>query len=707
MPKKITDDELLATCEQEIRHTMGYLGGKLSEQRRKAMYYYLGKAQGDLSPPQIDGRSSVVSTDVADTVEWMLPSLVDIFLSSDNTVEFEATHPQYEEQAKLATQYCNHILHKDNPGFVILTTMFKDALLQKNGVVKVWWDRNKEDVREEYDGLTAEQVQALEQDKTVELVEGSTVIDQLTGEQTFNVAVKRTVSTGKVCIEAVPPEEFLISREAKDIQNARMVAHRVLRTISDLRSAGYKNVDNISGEDANAMTNPERMERISYDDDMPLMMTAAVNNEAERLVWVHECYLRADRNGDGIAECLKVVIAGGQILEIEEVEAAPFASVTPIMLPHRFFGRSIADVTMETQRVKTSLIRASLDGVYQSLNGRTYAVDGQVNLDDLLTNRPGGVVRVKQVGAVGALNEGRPDLGAAQSLLEYMETVKENSSGWTRYSQGTSSDSLNQTATGVGIITNRGDMRVKMIARQFAETGVKEMFLLILKLVSQYQDKERMISVAGKWVAMNPREWHNQFNIRINVGLGTGDKQQLVQQLMQVAQMQQQLFQLGIATPDNVFAVTTKITEALGFKQPELFFTNPQNVPPKQPEPNPLVIAEQNKHQYNMAKLEDDRMYRVGELQLRREELEAETTLKREEMTLRYAVAPAVEAQLNSQIYAQQEANIDDGRAEVADGDYPGAAGQGAAGFATVDGGIPDAAGGFDQSMGEQPGAGF
>lgn len=268
-------------------------------------------------------------------------------------------------------------------------------------------------------------------------------------------------------------------------------------------------------------------------------------------------------------------------------------------LPHRFFGLALADLLVPTQTTKTSLRRALLDNIYLQGNGRYFAVEGQVNIDDLLVSRPGGIVRIKQPGAVGPLNQGQADLGGILSTLEYEEVQKENASGWTRYSQGTSADALNKTATGTSIITNRSDARVELMARNMAE-GIKAMFLGVLKLVCQYQDKAAVVRLNNQWVNVDPREWKTQFDLAVNVGIGTGSKDAQTQKLMALHQMQVQALQIGYATPKNLFNGAKAIAASMGEKRPEEFFTDPEQMPPKPSGPPPEVMVEQMRAQSQM-----------------------------------------------------------------------------------------------------------
>lgn len=646
---KMTEDELGALVGHEMRASLGYQSSKLSNARQKAEIYYLGLPVGDLAPPEVEGRSTVVSTDVRDTVESMLPQLMVTFTGSDCVCEFEATKPQDEPKAKIISEYINYIFSKQNNGHQIAYTWMKDALLQKNGIVKVWWDNRVEETKESYRGLDQVELAQLLDDEEVEVIDQATYPDEEDAKQRqqaleqlqqqmqqamqdaqmgnpqaqqavqqmqqrleqinatppvmlFDVSVKRSKKAGKVCIENVPPEEFLISRNAKDIKSARFVGHRVLRTASELKSMGYKNVDQLSGEDMGQAQNFERITRLSWNDENAWMDDAISTDESQRHLWVIEAYIRCDYDGDGISELRKVTMAGNTVLDNEEVDVCPFVSITPVPLPHVFYGLSIADLAMEPQRTKTAIRRALLDQLFLSVNGRYYAVDGQVNLDDLLTSRPGGVVRIKTPGAVGRLDQTAGDVGFAMEMLQEQQQDLENRTGWTRYSQGNDSQGLNQTATGVSMIANRADMRLDLIARNFAE-GFSELFNHILRLVCQYQDKAAEVKLSGGWITVDPREWRNKFSVTINVGLGTGDKVQKVQAMQALLMAQQQAFPLGIANPSNVYNALAEMATLMGYKAPEKFFTDPSKSPPP-PQPNPEQLKAQAQMQLEQAKMQ-------------------------------------------------------------------------------------------------------
>lgn len=719
MAKRMSTDELRAITDSEMRNAVGYWSGKLANQRQKALIYYLGLPKHDLTPPEIEGRSQVVSPDVRNTIESMLPQLMVKFAGSEHPVEFEPVKPGDEQKAQQATDYINHLYHVKNDGERITYNWMKDALLSKNGIIKVWWDTRQEEKREEYIGLTDVELAQLVDDDEIEITEQKSYPDEEDAEQRaealeqigqqmqramqaaqmgdpqaqqavmqmqeqsariqsmppkmlFDVTCKRVMSGGCVKVENVPPEEFLISRKAKSIEDAPFVGHRVSRTISELKSMGYKNVDGIAGDEQAAALNLERVERQAWDDEMAytgsdLQITA---DESQRSVWVTECYVRVDFDGDGIAELRKVVRAGNQVLENEIIDCSPFVSITPVPLPHKFFGLSVADLSMEAQKIKTSILRGMLDNMYLQINGRYFAVDGQVNLDDLLTSRPGGVVRVKQPGMAGRLDQGMGDSQLGMSMMEYMHQFLEDSSGWSRNSAGNDPSSLSDpiTATQAQIVTNKADMRLDLIARNFA-AGFRDLFRMMLKLVSQYNTKQDVIRLRGEWVAINPREWTHGFDVSINVGLGTGDRAQQIGQLNALMQNMVLSMQggLGTVTPQNFYEAQKELVKALGYKSPDKFVSDPSKQPPKQPPPDPEQIKgqitlqveqmkAQLKAQSDKEKAELQAQVEMAKQEAQQAQVEAESRIEAEKA--------AFEAQL-AQVEADKQREFEMWKAEM------------------------------------------
>ena len=679
--------DLQAIIENEIDNALGYINTETVEERRDALMAYNREPYGN----EVEGRSTIVTGEVAEAVDGALPQLLRVFTQSDDVVRFEPKAPGDEEKAKQATEYCNWVLMNDNPGFEVFQTWFKDALLQKAGVIKVWWNDETSVDKEKYENLSEEELTLLLADGQMEVVKQrqtqigevpvpptpeQMMLAQQTGvppEMTmqpvfsYNVTVKKINKKGSVKVENVPPEEFLISKKARRIADAPFVAHRRLTTRSELISMGFKadEIDELPAYDDLTFT-PERVARFPNGEqpDDPSLDTSM--DEIETF----ECYIRTDYDEDGIAELRRVFYAGGTILENEEADFIPFCSICPIPMPHKFFGHSLADRVVDIQKIKTTITRQMLDNLYLSNNARMAVVDGQVNLDDMLTVTPGGIVRVKNNQAITPLQVPLV-AGQAFPMLAYMDEIQQKRTGVTQASQGLDPNILqNTTATAVAMVQNAGAAKVELIARIFAETGVKDLFKSILHLVCKYQDKERIVRMRGKFVAIDPREWSNEYDLTVNVGLGTGNREQQMAMVAAILQKQEQIMsQMGIAnplvSPSQYRNTLGRFIESAGFKDTSEFFREitpemeQQMMQPQQQQPDPATAAlmqqAQAQMQITQAKAQADiqlnQAKAQADIQLQREKAAADIQLAREKAAAQMELKSAefqAEAQLKA-----------------------------------------------------------
>ena len=403
----IDENKLKAYLESEIDDSIGYLETETTDQRQEALEYYLREKYGN----EVPGRSQIVTGEVAEVIDGALPQILKTFTSSKDAVVFEPAKEGSEEQAEQATNYVNYIFNKENNGFEIMHDWFKDALLQKVGVVKAYWNDEKDVEIERYFKLnddelamvaSDEEVEIVSQSTTEEIIENDPVMDPMTGQlvdapptvnKYHDIKVSRAVSEGKVVIENVPPEEFLISKRARSIADSEFTAHRKMMTRSELVAMGYDEdlVYSLATGDSLDFS-PERIARYSRG-ELPTDMEAL--EPALQTVEYYECYIKTDLDGDGIAEMRRVCYASNEILHEEECDYVPFHSLCPIPIPHKFFGQSLADRAMDLQLIKSTVTRQMLDNLYLTNNYRVGAVEGQVNMDDLLTSTAGGVIRIK------------------------------------------------------------------------------------------------------------------------------------------------------------------------------------------------------------------------------------------------------------------------------------------------------------------------
>lgn len=654
------EETLKGILDNEIDNAIGYLETETTESRRKAIQFYNGEEYGN----EVEGRSRIVTREVAEAVDGAMPALMRVFTASDEIVVFEPHGPEDVQAAEQATEMCNWVFMRDNPGITVLHTMIKDALLSKTGTVKVYWKDETEVNSEKYENLSEEELTLLLADEQYEIVsqdqeqigEVPTMAPDANGMPmqvmqpvySYNVKVKKTDKKGRVVIENVPPEEFIVSKKTIQLKDSPFCAHRRLVTRSELVAMGF---------DRDEIYNLSAYEDLTYTSERSARYSGGENPDDDsldpsmELVEVFEAYIRVDYDEDGIAELRRVIYAGGNILENEEIDYVPFASICPIPLPHKFFGQSLADRTMDLQLIKSTLTRQILDNLYLTNNARVMAVDGQVNLDDLLTVTPGGVVRVKNPQAIQQLSV-QPVAGQSFPMLEYMDNVQAKRTGVSDASQGLDPNILqNTTATAIAAMQNAAAGKMELIARIFAETGIKDIFRNILHLLCKYQDKPRIIRLQGKFVSMDPREWDTEYDVSINVGLGTGTKQEQMAMLGMILQKQEQLLgQYGPANPlvsvGQYRATLGKFIEAAGFKDSSRFFKEipPEldqmlsNPPPQQPQGDPMAQAimaqTQAQIQAMMAKAEADieakRQKALVDIQIAREKAAADIAIKQQ-----------------------------------------------------------------------------
>ena len=644
----MTKRELSAHLEQEIHSALGYRDGKLTEQRSDALDRYYGKRYGN----EQEGRSQIVTRDVADVIEWIMPSLMKIFTSGDKVVQFEPQGPEDVEMAKQSTDYVNHVIMSQNPGFNIIYQWFKDELLQKNGIVKHYWDESSETLREEYKNLTEEEFTALLLDDNVEVKEHTEngLEDEMSLEPvTHDAVVNRTYEDGQVRIEPVPPEEFLIDKYAKTIDTARFVAHRVKRTKSELIQQGYpkSKIENVFNNDE-ADYKAERLSRFSHEQDN------SPEGDIDDGVWVTECYLRVDYDNDGIAELRKVTKVGDELLDNEAVDSVPFSSLTPIPMPHKFYGLSIYDLISDLQLIKTTLMRNLLDNMYLTNNGRYEVVEGQANLDDLMTSRPGGIVRVRTPGAVNPL--GTPQLDQNSfNMLGYLDSIREERTGVSKQSMGLSEGALksHQTATGVGQVMTAAQQKIELIARIFAETGMKDLANSVYMLVQKFEKPEKLVSLKSKWTTLYPHEWKSKMDCTAQVGLGFGNKDMNLMhlgRLSQTIQMIAQHPQAGmLLKPKNIYNLVAEQIKAMGMKNVDDFITDPgdQQVPQQQG-PTPEQQAKQAEAQLKQQELQVKMQKIQQESELKQQEMQIDAQIAQQDLELKKQEA-TVEMQIKAQ----------------------------------------------------------
>lgn len=611
----MTDEELLALIDGYAGTAYGQ-SGQLEEDRSESVDRYNCQPYGD----EVAGQSGAVATDLRDTVEWMMPKLLRIFIGGDEVGKFDPKGPEDEAAAQQETDYINHVILEKNNGFLLFSSWFRDALLQKNGYAKVWWEKKSDVMMETYQGLPDEALAMLLQDDDIEPVAHTAYPNpspQLGGPpgalqmgqppqpppMLHDVRVRRTKPYEYCKVECVPPEEMRVIKSARDVsvQNLSYIEHRTRKTLSELRQMGYETSDDMLGD--TPVNDQVSQSRNLYDE------FSDVDNSSDksmRFALYREVYLRADVDGDGVAELRKVCIAGKVILHNEETDLIPFAAITPIISPHRHIGVSYYDLVKEISRIKTILLRGALNSLYLMNNGR-YGVDvTKVNVDDMLTSRPGGIVRVNGGPGESIFPFQHPQaLPMALEGISYVDKWRENATGINAYYQGMGDDVLNKTATGTNAMMTASEARVEAVARTFAETGVRDLMLLVHAMTLKNATQEDKVRLRNQWVAVDPREWVRRDNLTISVGLGGGSKAEKIQGLNMLLQMQMQvLMPQGLCSRDQIKNTAEELIKEMGYKVSEKFV---MEGPPPQPQPPPQVMIAQMNAQNDM-QLADKKM---------------------------------------------------------------------------------------------------
>jgi len=634
MPEKMDKHQLDALLSELSNETVGYAGSELSTQRADAMKFYLGEPFGN----EAEGKSKYVSRDVQDTVEWIMPNLMEIFTSGDRTVTFDAQGPEDVAAAEQETDYINYLFERKVDGFKILHNWFKDALIQKTGFVKHYWDDSVKETRETYENLSEQELEVLLTNPDVELIEQTvseeTVIDPSTGvPQTITsideAVIIRTEKAGKLVIENIPPEEITVSRRAKTVKDADFIRHQPSDvTVSDLRDMGISEkkikevIEASSNNEEDLETSPEHLARFSADGTDPLNLGTARKDEAMTRVSLEEFYVRVDFDGDGIAELRQIIRVGKVHLVNIEIDEIPITSITPILMPHKFHGRSVADLVMDIQELKSNLMRSMLDNINLHNNGKYAVIDGMVNLDDLLTSRPLGIVRQKVQGAVSRLDT--PSLPPeAFQMLGYVDHVREERTGVSKISQGLDSKALGSNTASMAVtqVMSAAQQRVQMIARVFAETGVRDLFRAIHKLVLQNEDQQKIFRLRGEFQEVDPSQWKDRYDMAVSVGLGNGNKDQKLIHLTSITQDLAMFQNMGmpVATPGNAFNLMREKLKNMGYKNTESFLTDVSQIPPPEEQgPNP----DEQKMQLEIADLQRKQKKDEMEMQIKQQELE-------------------------------------------------------------------------------------
>lgn len=615
--KGMTDDELHAIVRDEMAAAIGFIESTEDLRRARLLERYLGQPYGN----EQAGYSSVISRDVYEVVEWAKPQLIETFLAGDQVARFDPVGPEDEDEAQQQTDLANHVFLKENDGFMVLATAITDALIQEIGVVHVYWEQSPKVEHEFYEGLTEEQIAVhidANPDLQITAAQPSRVM-MPDGMPLWDVEVARVYDSGCLKVVAIPQEEFFCSPDARSVKDARMIGRRRRITPSEMIEMGYdpEVVKSLSGDRGIAMTSGElaRISRDSDDGNEPR------NNrkDSEREIDIAEVWIEVDYDGDGISELRKVVVASsgasvGQILSHEPASRKPFAVGSPIFMPHRLSGISLAETVEDIAAIRTAILRAYLDGLYISQRPRHIVLGSAeegpyADTNELQSVVPGGIVTEYQPGAIRPFVELDT---TAQSLagLEMAKGMREERTGITRTWQGMEApNALNDTAHGMQMLSNAAGKRLALIARVLSETMVKPLFTLIAAELKQHQRIPKVIRLRGQWVNIDPTSWRNEYDATVEVGLGYGDRDQALFGAQQIAMLQEKLAMhpetAAMVSREEVWETVREVCKNLGFKNAQRFFRDPAMLPPPQPPgPTPDEIKLMQERDLKLRELE-------------------------------------------------------------------------------------------------------
>ena len=563
--KAMTDDDVQGIAKDALDSAISFVESEIAEDRIKSQRYF----EGETDIGQEDGRSKIVATKVRDTIRAIKPSLMRVFLSSENPVEYIPTSQEDVVGAEQATKYA-HWKFQQLGGYTLLNNAIHDALVKKTGVLKIWWEENTSATIHTYTNVTDEEMAAIVNEDDVEVIEHTEEteieVDEMGNQLSssmHSLKVSHRKANGELKIMAVPPEEFVVDRNAKSVDDAYIVAHRTEMRVSDLVEMGYdfEEVSNLSGLSSDdSYTDSEAFERKGYEQDEE----QNTQDISMKKVAVTEAYMKMDKEGTGVAIMYRILMAGGddKVLECEPYGDVPFAVFEVDPEPHTFFGRSVADLVMNDQDSSTAMLRGMMDNVALTNSPRQGYVQGQVNVDDLMNNEIGGLVRMKSPQAL--VDIATPFVaGQVLTAMQYMDDAVEAKTGVSRASMGLDPDALqNTSATAARLQAQQGSAQIEVMARNIAEGGLKRLFKLMLHLLVENSCEETLMRLHGNFQPVDPRVWNTGMDLQVNVGVGTGQEAERHAALNQALQMQMQIWSTYGA--GNGLVTMTGIRNTLG-----------------------------------------------------------------------------------------------------------------------------------------------
>jgi hypothetical protein len=579
-PEPMTRLQVEGIVQNAIEDAVDFIESEISDERIKAQRYY----DGEVDIGYEDGRSKVVATKVRDTIRAVKPSLMRIFLSSSKPVEYTPKGPEDVAAAEQATSYMHYEFNRQN-GYRVLNDAFHDALVKKQGIVKAYWLMTPEAKIYTYSDLSDDEFTYLVADDGVTVlehtVEYAAAMDPM-GMQVeaavHSVKISREEESGELRVESVPPEEFFIDRNARNLEDAYVVAHRTDMRVGDLIAMGYDPdvVSNLDSFDAGSeVTEAEVFARRGYAEDYS---DEDAQDPSMKNVTVTEAYMRIDADGTGIPVLHRITCGGTayEMLDYEPADEIPFAKFEVDPEPHTFYGRSLAEIIIDDQDAATSILRGILDNVAMTNNPRIAVTEGAVNMDDVLNNEIGAVVRQRTPGAVQTLAV--PFVaGQTLSALSYMDGLVETKTGVTRASMGLDPDAMQSTTkSAVTATVQAAAGQVEVMVRNLAD-GMKDLFGIMLRLMVKNVDEDQMMRLNGAFVPIDPRVWDTGMDVSINVGLGTGREEERAMAYREVLGLQRQVYaeygpSNGVVSLVNIRNTLSDMMAASGIRNSDRYF---------------------------------------------------------------------------------------------------------------------------------------
>ena len=577
--KAKTESEIESIVQAAIDDAVDFVESEISEDRITAQRYYDGEVDIGFE----DGRSKVVATKVRDVVRAVKPSLMRVFLSTARPVEFMPHGAEDVAMAEQATDYVHYEFQRSN-GYRVLNDAFHDALIKKQGIVKAYWEEMPQAEIYTYTNLSDDEYTFLVQDDDVTVLEHTVEQEMSMNEQGVEVEmpvhsakVSRKMYAGCLKIESVPPEEFFVDRNCRTLEDAHVVVHRTEMRASDLIAMGFdaEEVLKLDSFDAGTeMTEAERTERQGYTSDFNETSSDPSMNQ----VTLTEAYMRMDVDGTGVAVLHRFLCGGTRykLLDYELADELPFAKFEVDPEPHTFYGRSIADLVIDDQDAATSILRGILDNVAMTNNPRVGIVDGAVNIDDVLNNEIGAIVRMRQAGAVQDL---AVPFTAGQTLgaLTYLDQLVEGKTGVTKASMGLDPDAMQSTTkAAVQATVQAAAGQVEVMVRNLAD-GARDLFGLMLRLLQKNMEDGAMMRMNGRFQPVDPKAFDIDMDISINVGLGTGREEEKMNALAMALQQQTMVYQTygpmnGLVSLTNIRNTLSDILASSGIRNADRYF---------------------------------------------------------------------------------------------------------------------------------------